>query len=53
VEIGQILVAALILPILWQFRKHPTFAPRWVPVTSAFVVIMGSWWLVERIRLNW
>lgn len=52
VEIGQILIAALVLPIVWYLRKHPTLAPKWVPVTSAIVVLMGAWWLVERIRLN-
>jgi hypothetical protein len=50
VEIGQILIAAVILPILWQLRKHPKFAPRWIPVTSIAIVLMGSWWLIERLR---
>lgn len=52
VELGQILIAAIVMPLLWQFRKSPKFAPRWVPVTSAIVVLMGSWWLIERVRAN-
>jgi hydrogenase/urease accessory protein HupE len=49
VEIGQICIAALVLPILWQLHKIPSFAPRWVPAASAAVVIMGGYWFVQRV----
>jgi hydrogenase/urease accessory protein HupE len=49
VEIGQLSVAAIVLPILWQLRRHPTFVRRWVPACSVFVALAGSYWMIERI----
>jgi hydrogenase/urease accessory protein HupE len=49
VEIGQLSVAAVVLPILWQLRKNPGFVRQWVPVCSMAVTAAGSYWMVERI----
>jgi hydrogenase/urease accessory protein HupE len=49
VEIGQLSVAAIVLPILWQLRRHPTFVRRWVPACSVLVALAGSYWMIERI----
>ncbi len=49
VEIGQILIAAIVLPILWQLRRLPQFAPKWIPVSSVIVVILGGYWLIDRV----
>ena len=49
VEIGQLSVAAVILPILWQLRKRPVFGRRWVPVCSIGIALAGSYWMVERM----
>jgi hydrogenase/urease accessory protein HupE len=49
VEVGQLSVAAVVLPILWQLRKNPGFARQWVPVCSVAVTLAGSYWMVERI----
>lgn len=49
VEIGQILIAALVLPIFWQLRRIPQFAPRWIPATSIIVILLGGYWLAQRI----
>lgn len=49
VEIGQVLIAAIVLPILWELRKIPQFKPRWIPVTSVIVVALGGYWLVTRV----
>jgi len=49
VEIGQLSVAAVILPILWQLRKHPVFVRRWVPACSIGIALAGSYWMVERM----
>jgi hydrogenase/urease accessory protein HupE len=49
VEIGQLAVAAIVLPILWQLRRHPIFVRRWVPACSIFVASAGSYWMIERI----
>jgi hypothetical protein len=53
VEVGQLCVAAMVLPILWNLRKNPVFAQqRWVPVCSVAVAFAGSYWMVERIMQN-
>jgi hydrogenase/urease accessory protein HupE len=49
VELGQIMVAAVALPIIWKFRANPVFTLRWVPACSAAVVLLGSFWFVERV----
>ena len=49
VEIGQLAVAAIILPMLWCLRKHPAITHRLVPVCSVSIVIAGSYWMIERI----
>ena len=49
VELGQIMVAALALPIIWKLREHPMFIARWAPACSAAVVLLGSFWFVQRV----
>ncbi|HEY3856033.1 MAG TPA: HupE/UreJ family protein [Verrucomicrobiae bacterium] len=49
VEIGQMMVASVILPILWHFKDKPQFAIRWAPVCSAIVVLAGGFWFVQRV----
>ena len=50
VELGQLAVAAIVLPMIWQLRRRPGF-DRWiVPACSWAVVVLGSYWLVERLR---
>jgi hypothetical protein len=52
VELGQIMVAAVALPIIWKLRTNPVFLARWVPACSAVVGLLGSFWFVERVWLN-
>ena len=52
VEFGQIIIAALVLPIIWKLRENPVFIVRWAPACSAIVVLLGSFWFVERVWLN-
>jgi hydrogenase/urease accessory protein HupE len=52
VEIGQIMVAAAALPIIWRLRENPMFIARWAPACSAAVVLLGSFWFVERVCMN-
>src|ERR1700757_564737 len=49
VEVGQLCVAAVVLPILWNLRRNPVFVRRWVPVCSVAVAFAGSYWMVERM----
>ena len=52
VELGQVMVAAAALPIIWKLRENPMFVARWAPACSAAVVLLGSFWLVERVYMN-
>lgn len=51
VELGQIVIAALILPVIWKLRQQPNFAPRYVPAFSILIALSGGYWLVERTLL--
>jgi hydrogenase/urease accessory protein HupE len=48
VEIGQVTIAAIVLPVVWQLRKNPTFVRRGVPVLSALVALAGLYWFLQR-----
>jgi hydrogenase/urease accessory protein HupE len=52
VELGQIMVAAVALPIIWKLRENPTFIARWAPACSAAVVLLGSFWFVQRVWMT-
>jgi hydrogenase/urease accessory protein HupE len=52
VELGQIMVSAVALPIIWKLRENPIFIARWAPVCSAAVVLLGSFWFVQRVWLT-
>jgi hydrogenase/urease accessory protein HupE len=52
VELGQIIVAAAALPIIWKLQANPLFIARWVPACSTGVVLLGSFWFVERVCMN-
>ncbi|MEO6750848.1 MAG: HupE/UreJ family protein [Opitutus sp.] len=48
VEVGQIAVALVVIPVIWRLRKNETFLRRGVPVLSAIVAGTGLFWLLER-----
>ena len=52
VELGQIMVAAVALPIIWKLRENPMFIARWAPACSAAVVLLGSFWFVQRVWIT-
>ena len=49
VELGQIVIASFILPLIWKLREYPNFVPRYVPACSILIALAGGYWLVERI----
>ena len=51
VEIGQITIAAIVLPLVWQLRKKPGFIRRGVPALSAVVALAGAYWFLQRTIL--
>ncbi|MBI3878804.1 MAG: HupE/UreJ family protein [Verrucomicrobia bacterium] len=52
VELGQMGVAAVVLPALWWLREKPLFVRWGVPAVSVVVVLLGAWWLVQRTILS-
>ena len=52
VELGQMAIAALVLPLIWWLRSEPAFVRRSVPVCSSLVVMGGAWWLLQRTLLG-
>jgi hydrogenase/urease accessory protein HupE len=48
VELGQIAVAALVLPAILWLQRDLRFAQHWAPACSVLITIMGGCWLVER-----
>ncbi|WP_281889784.1 HupE/UreJ family protein [Paenibacillus sp. YYML68] len=48
VELGQVAVVLLVLPLLWAARR---WIPRtgWVQVASGIVGVLGLYWFIERI----
>jgi hydrogenase/urease accessory protein HupE len=49
VEIGQIAIAGIALPVIWKLRTRPVFVRRWVPACSALVAVLGGYWFVQRV----
>jgi hydrogenase/urease accessory protein HupE len=48
VEVGQLSVAAVILPIIWSLRRTDSFLRIGVPVCSLMVAVAGGYWLFDR-----
>jgi hydrogenase/urease accessory protein HupE len=51
VELGQIAIAAVVLPVLWWLRRFGWFKRFAVPGASVFLILIGAWWLLERTVL--
>ncbi len=49
VELGQIGVAAVVLPLLLKLRGLPAFEKYGRVFVSALVVLAGAYWLVTRL----
>jgi hydrogenase/urease accessory protein HupE len=52
VEIGQITVASIVLPIVWWLHKKPAIEPYLTPVCSVLASLAGAYWLIERTLLS-
>jgi len=49
VELGQVVVAGLLLPVIWKLRTRPIFVRRWVPAGSVAVALLGAYWFIQRV----
>ena len=47
VEIGQLAIAALLLPLIWKLKA--LFPKRWIPATAVGLILIGSYFLVDRV----
>ncbi len=52
VELGQMAIASLVLPVIWWFRNEPVVIRVMVPACSVVVIAAGAWWLLERTLLS-
>lgn len=52
VELGQLVIAAIFLGVLWQLRRFKPVEQYATPVISIMVIALGGWWLVERTLLS-
>ncbi|NOU23377.1 MAG: HupE/UreJ family protein [Methyloglobulus sp.] len=52
VELGQITVASLILPLLWWIHRQENLSQKLVPVGSILTCMAGGYWLFERTVLG-
>lgn len=48
VELGQIAIAAVVLPVLLHLRKNEKFTARVLPTFSAAVALAGAFWFLQR-----
>jgi hypothetical protein len=51
VEICQMTLAALLLPVIWKLRERPQFVRRLMPAGSCLIALAGTWWLLQRTVL--
>jgi hydrogenase/urease accessory protein HupE len=48
VELAQIALAALVLPLIWQLEQRPAFTLRHAPALSLAITLAGVYWLLTR-----
>ncbi|MDO8540254.1 MAG: HupE/UreJ family protein [Opitutaceae bacterium] len=48
VEVGQVAIATVVLPLLWRAHRKPVFARVGVPAISSVIALAGLYWLMAR-----
>jgi hypothetical protein len=49
VEIGQLAVVMLVLPVLYLLRRRAWYPRRAMPIASLMIATLASWWLLKRL----
>lgn len=49
VEVGQLLVLAVVLPAIYLFRRRPWFRQTGVRILSALIAVLALYWFIARI----
>jgi hydrogenase/urease accessory protein HupE len=48
VEVAQIAIAALVLPLVWRLEQRPSFVLKHVPALSLLLTFAGVYWFLAR-----
>jgi hydrogenase/urease accessory protein HupE len=48
VELAQIAIALLVLPLVWRLERRPSFTLKHVPALSLLITFAGIYWLLVR-----
>jgi hydrogenase/urease accessory protein HupE len=48
VELAQIAIAALVLPLVWRLERRPAFALKHAPAFSLLITFAGIYWFLAR-----
>ncbi len=48
VELAQIAIAAIVLPLVWKLERRPSFTLRHAPALSLLITFAGLYWLLTR-----
>lgn len=48
VEFGQLIVVAIVLPLLFTWRARPAYVTRWLPAASSIIVMLSLYWATIR-----
>lgn len=51
VELGQVAIAALVLPLVWHFQRTPTFVLKYAPSLSLLITLAGAYWFITRTMM--
>lgn len=51
VELAQIAIASLVLPLVWRLERRPSFALKHAPALSLLITFAGLYWLLARTLL--
>ena len=49
VEVGQLLIAGCLTPILFYSSRYPWYRQRLLPIGSAIIALIGGAWLLQRL----
>lgn len=48
IELAQLAIAALVLPVVWKLKHRPVFALKQVPALSLLITLAGVYWFLAR-----
>lgn len=48
VELGQVAIAAAVIPVIWYLRSRLRYDRAWAPAVSGLIALAGIYWFIER-----